>query len=389
VNAGTLVLATSSGSALGSTSAIIVNSSGTLLLGANNQINNSAGITLNGGTFAKGNFSEGTTSAVGIGALTLTSAGSHLDFGTGTVGALSFASFSPAGTTLAIDNWTGTPNTIGSSSTDRLIFDADQSANLNFFSFTGYLGATEFNLGGGFWEVVPVAVPEPSTWTAGALGLAAAIYALRRRRSFEHISRHGLVLCAAFSVSSIPVIQAAPTDEIIRAVSVHGVSDVSQASAKQFSKAFFAVALRVDPDDLPNYVDAAVKLRPDLAPTAVAIALKVACENWRTTSDPMLTSLTRHSTTGRAALCELIGQIVKRAVLGARDHAPEIARAAVATCPEMRQCILTAAIGAAPEAEEAIMRAVTSSSPPADTYRAFGFSLKQEAQVASPEQPPP
>jgi hypothetical protein len=183
--------------------------------------------------------------------------------------------------------------------------------------------------------------------------------------------------------------QAAPADEITRAVSVHGVSDVSHVPSKQFSKAFLAVALRVDPDDLPDYIDAAVKLRPDLAPTSVAIALKVAWENWRTTSDPMLTSLTHHSTTGRAALCELIEQIVKRAVVAARNNAPQIARAAVATCPEMRQCILTAAIAAAPEAEEAIMSAVTSSSPPADTYQAFGFSLKHEAQVASPEQPPP
>jgi len=183
VNAGTLTLATSSGSALGSTSAITVNSGGTLLLGASDQINNSAGMTLNGGTFAKGNFSEGTAGAVGIGALTLTSAGSHIDFGTGTVGTLSFASFSAAGNSLTIDNWTGTPNMVGGVGTDRLIFDANQSGNLSFFNFTGYLGATEFNLGNGFFEVVPLApVPEPATWAAGVLGLTAVLYAVRKRR---------------------------------------------------------------------------------------------------------------------------------------------------------------------------------------------------------------
>jgi hypothetical protein len=63
VSGGTLTLASGSGSALGSTSAI----------------------TLGGGTFANGNFSEGSANTAGVGALNLTAAGSHLDFGTGTV----------------------------------------------------------------------------------------------------------------------------------------------------------------------------------------------------------------------------------------------------------------------------------------------------------------
>jgi len=182
VNAGTLTLAATSGSALGSTSAITVNSGGTLLLGASDQINNSAGMTLHGGTFAKGNFSEGAAGAAGIGALTLTSAGSHIDFGTGTVGTLSFASFSAAGNSLTIDNWTGTPNTVGGVGTDRLIFDTTQSGNLSFFNFTGYLGATQIPLGPGFFEVVPLApVPEPSTWASGIFALAAVIHVARKK----------------------------------------------------------------------------------------------------------------------------------------------------------------------------------------------------------------
>ena len=52
VNGGTLLLAATSGSALGSATAITVNTGGTLQLGANNQINNSAAMTLAGGTFA-------------------------------------------------------------------------------------------------------------------------------------------------------------------------------------------------------------------------------------------------------------------------------------------------------------------------------------------------
>jgi autotransporter-associated beta strand protein len=183
VSGGTLILATSSGSALGSTSAITLNSGGTLLLGANNQINDTGTMTLAGGTFAKGNFSEGSTSTAGAGALTLSATGSHLDFGTGTVGTLTFASFTPGIFSLTIDNWTGTLGTVGSGTTDRLIFASDQSANLTHFSFTGFAsGATEFSLGGGYWEVTPVApVPEPSTYVAGALALGALVYHQRKR----------------------------------------------------------------------------------------------------------------------------------------------------------------------------------------------------------------
>jgi fibronectin-binding autotransporter adhesin len=178
VQGGTLTLAASSGSALGSTSAIIVDFGGTLLLGADNQINNSATMALGEGTFAKGNFSEGSTSTAGLGALTLVAVGAHLDFGTGTVGTLTFASFDPNGFVLTIDNWT-------SGMADRLIFGSDQTSNLSSFSFTGYdAGAVEFSLGGGFYEVTAAGVapvPEPSTYGAGALALTALVYHQRRR----------------------------------------------------------------------------------------------------------------------------------------------------------------------------------------------------------------
>lgn len=193
VNGGTLVAANGSGSALGSTSGITVNSGGTLLLGASDQINNTAGMTLAGGTFAKGNFSEGATNAVGLGALTLSAAGSHLDFGTGTVGTLSFLSFNANNYNLVVDNWTGTINAAGGVSTDRLVFDADQSANLSYFSFTGFgSGAAQFSLGGGFYEVVPVTpVPEPATYLAGVLACGAAVLHLRRKRSAQKLSSRG------------------------------------------------------------------------------------------------------------------------------------------------------------------------------------------------------
>lgn len=183
ISGGTLIAATGgSSSALGSTSSIVVNGGGTLLLGASDQINNGASMNLNGGTFAKGNFNEGTATSAGIGALTLTAAGSHIDFGTGSVGVLSFASFTPGAFVLTIDNWTGTANMPGSGSTDRLIFNSDQALNLLNFSFTGYIGAVEFSLGNGFYEIVPTAIPEPATYLAGTLALGALAWTQRHRR---------------------------------------------------------------------------------------------------------------------------------------------------------------------------------------------------------------
>jgi autotransporter-associated beta strand protein len=186
INGGTLTVAHTPGSALASTSSVTVASGGTLLLGANDQINNTAPMTLAGGTFAKGNFSEGTAALPGVGALTLTASGSRIDFGTGTVGVLTFASFTPGSFTLTIDNWTGTVATQGiSGTTDRLIFASSQSANLGSFDFTGYApGAIEFNLGNGYYEIAPAAVPEASTWIAAALGFGVVgLHFVRRRRA--------------------------------------------------------------------------------------------------------------------------------------------------------------------------------------------------------------
>jgi fibronectin-binding autotransporter adhesin len=185
VSGGTLVVANSSGAALASTSSITVDSGGTLMLGASNQVNNSAPVSLGGGTIAKGNFGEGSTTTAGFGALTLTATGSKLDFGSGPVGALVFANFIPDTFKLTIDNWTGTADVQGSASTDRLIFQTSlSSATLASFSFTGYTtGATQFNLGNGYYEITPTvtAVPEPSTYAAAALALLAIGYQQRRR----------------------------------------------------------------------------------------------------------------------------------------------------------------------------------------------------------------
>ena len=182
VNAGTLIADADSGSALKSTSAITVNSGGTLMLGNNNQINDTAPVTLAGGTFSAGNFSEGTADTLGLGALTLT-ASSLIDFGNGAGAVLALAGFTPGSFTLTVANWTGTLGTVGDGTTDRLIFASDQSANLNSFSFVGYgPGAMEFDLGNGYYEITPATpVPEPSTYLAAVLALAAVGFQQRRR----------------------------------------------------------------------------------------------------------------------------------------------------------------------------------------------------------------
>ncbi len=83
-----------------------------------------------------------------------------------------------------ITNWTGIANTVASVNTDRVIFNTPVSnAELAFFSFAGYAdGATQFNLGNGFFEIVPLApVPEPSTCASGLLAMLAVGYQQRRR----------------------------------------------------------------------------------------------------------------------------------------------------------------------------------------------------------------
>src|SRR5712692_8726127 len=65
---------------------------------------------------------------------------------------------------------------------------------------------------------------------------------------------------------------ATPADEIARAVLANGVSDVNQATAKQFIRAFSAVLVRVGAKEIPSYVSSAIKLHPDLAPQITAAA---------------------------------------------------------------------------------------------------------------------
>jgi hypothetical protein len=171
---------------IGSAATITVNSGGTLLLsgsGSADRINNAAGITLNGGTLAKGaGVNEGSTSAVGMGALTLTAANSAISF-TQSPGTLTFASFTPGAFVLSITNYIGNGSPGG---TDQLIFDQEQQARIglnNFdFGFGAGVNVAQFDLMNGFYEIYTTTpIPEPSTYVGGSLALAILLFTQRRR----------------------------------------------------------------------------------------------------------------------------------------------------------------------------------------------------------------
>lgn len=183
ISGGTLIAAGSStNQALGGTSSVTINSGGTLMLGASNQIKNTAGVTLNGGTLNLNGFSEGSAGSNGVGALTL-QATSTIDFGASSGSVSSVIQFggitqSVDGSILQIVNWTA-----AGANADHLYFSGSSStftgqftqAEVSFNGISGYQ-VTDF---GTYFEVS--GVPEPSTWAAAALSLAFVGYTQRRR----------------------------------------------------------------------------------------------------------------------------------------------------------------------------------------------------------------
>lgn len=212
----------------------------------------------------------------------------------------------------------------------------------------------------------------------------------RRPATLSRCARNLLLAacgCALFTTSAL----ANPAEEITRAVAVNGVADVSQASARQFIKAFTAVALRAQPRDLPHYVVAGIDLRPDLAPRIVGAAIRVTVRN----SD------------GKAGLlCLMVERIIRAAIAAHPDAAASIAKAGSAAAPELRRCVIDAAVSAAPDKKAEIVQAATAKAIPyaflsfsASEPNGFSFSAAtlnpanisspdDDGVVTSPEQPP-
>jgi fibronectin-binding autotransporter adhesin len=184
VGEGTLVLSNSGDSfAPGS---IQVDSGATLVLAADDQIGNTTGLILNGGTFLV----DVTNVSETMGSLTLTgSANSIIDFGNfGSSGtrSLTFASFNAISWTgsLTITNWQGsawTPENTHLYFTDSSGFTQSQLANQIVFADIVTGGGI---IGGG--ELVPV--PEPRVYAA-AIALLAAVGWRERKRLLGLIRR--------------------------------------------------------------------------------------------------------------------------------------------------------------------------------------------------------
>jgi autotransporter-associated beta strand protein len=162
VQAGRLSLASATGSAAGGTTNVIVATSATLLIAQSNQVNNTAGVTLSGGTIQR---ASGVSEV--FGALDLTT-GSTLDFGSGVGGQLRFGVYE-GGTApsalLTVNNFF---------QGNSLVFGSDISTYIAASSAGPYSG-TYFSFDQGFttsgWNgstFTITAIPEPATYLATA-----------------------------------------------------------------------------------------------------------------------------------------------------------------------------------------------------------------------------
>ena len=173
VNAGVLELASTVGGAAASTSSVSVASGATLLLSQSDQVNNSASVTLSGGTITRG---AGVSEV--FGSLNLTT-GSFLDFGTGATGNLTFGTYEENTTPsalLTLNNFIP-----GNSFTfSNALFAGDGSNIGSYFTFgTGFVNSSIIDNGGSSFTIT--AIPEPSTYLAAAGLLSLMLWPSRKR----------------------------------------------------------------------------------------------------------------------------------------------------------------------------------------------------------------
>ena len=187
-NSGTAI----TGGTLSGATPLTVNTGGTLQLNANYSVGSTSAVNLGGGTLSVGNtilqgqgatLTNGTasgTNLTGLGMLTLTT-NSTIAFA-GASGTLVFASFTPGAFTLNVTGTNfGTSASSADGANDRLIFATDVGAMLSSITFNGAAGASEISLGGGYFELVPTPVPEPSTLFGGLLLVGALVWRFRRQ----------------------------------------------------------------------------------------------------------------------------------------------------------------------------------------------------------------
>jgi autotransporter-associated beta strand protein len=157
IQAGTLALASTTGSAAGAAGGLTVANNATLLVSQNNQVNDNAAVTLSGGTIHRG---SGVSEV--FGSLTLTT-DSFLEFSGGAGGTIEFSGldYTPSALlSLEIVNFTQ-GNTLIIRNTSNWASEIDSGFT---FSGTGGFGSSSFD--GSTFTIT--AIPEPSTYMAAA-----------------------------------------------------------------------------------------------------------------------------------------------------------------------------------------------------------------------------
>jgi hypothetical protein len=145
---------------------VTVSTGATLLLSRSDQVNDSATVTLSGGTITRGN---GVSEVFGN--LNLTDA-SFLDFGSGTAGNITFGTYTPSAL-LTVNNFL--PG-------NTLVFGSDLTSTINnssYFSFSSGGISSSWNSGTSTFTIT--AIPETSTYVAALGLLALMLWPLRRR----------------------------------------------------------------------------------------------------------------------------------------------------------------------------------------------------------------
>ena len=165
VSAGTLKLDSAVGGALAATESVTVGDTAVLLLSQSNQVNDSAAVTLSGGTIQR----DGEVNEV-FGNLNLTQA-SFLDYGSGPVGELRFGTYT-AEFLLTVGNFA-----VG----NTLIFGSDLTSVITDEGLFSFSSAFSYDWDEGNSTFTITAIPEPSAYAAAAGLLGMMLWPARRR----------------------------------------------------------------------------------------------------------------------------------------------------------------------------------------------------------------
>jgi hypothetical protein len=156
-------------------------------------------------------------------------------------------------------------------------------------------------------------------------------------------------------------------DDLTAAVRVAGASSVATATPEQFMRALNSLFVRSNADEVCAYVGAAVRARPDLADRIVVAALsvnKIGRSDFRRPAS-------------REISCEEVDCIIRAAVAAHPSAAREIADAAMAAAPLLRDCVIAAAARPCPPANAFVQPVIPNTVNPANFV----------PPVVSPEQP--